>query len=280
MRPRNLLHAIASSPPTDRRQALPGDRGGADKGMMSGFFHLLDWLYPGTCELCGKESGEAICADCLGSLERVGKPICLYCGGPVSGGQSDAFVCPACKGRGRHFIFARQALRNSEETMQLVYKLKYSHANYLAPALSRPLAALWRETPELKQGSGWALVPVPVTRRRMAKRGYNQAEELARGLSRQVGAPVINALERVETGHSSQTLLGAGERRRNAFAAIRLARRFACGKGKLPSHLVVIDDIYTTGSTAQACAKALFSAPGVKAVGALALVHTDRKKRP
>lgn len=240
---------------------------------MPGFFHLLDWLYPVTCELCGQESELAICPSCLGKQKRLPRPICLYCGCPVQGGQSDPFRCEACSGKPRTFSFARHALLRTEGLMELVYRLKYSHANYLAPAFAPALAEVWQETPEFNQVRDWALVPVPTTWQHLKQRGYNQAEELAQGLGKIIKRPVLQALEHRNTGISSQTLLSAKDRLKNAYAAIRPARRYAQGKCRLPRRLVIIDDLYTTGSTARACAHALFSLPGVETVAVLTLVH-------
>lgn len=247
---------------------------------MPGFFHLLDWLYPVTCELCGQESELALCPDCLSRQTRLPRPICLYCGCPVSGGQSDPFRCPECAGKPRTFSFARHAFMRTDELMGLLYRFKYHHANYLAPAFAAALAELWQETPEFRQAQDWALVPVPTTRQHLRQRGYNQSEELALCLGKILKIPVLCPLERHKTGAPSQTLLRAGERLRNAFAALHPAQCYSQGKRKLPSHLVVIDDLYTTGATARACARALYTLDGVETVGVLTLLYASLQRSP
>lgn len=246
---------------------------------MSGFLHLLDWLYPSACELCGSISERTICPGCLAKLPRLPRPICLHCGCSVDSGWPDPDSCPECRSQPRHFAFARHAFQQSDAVMKLIHALKYRHASHMAPALAPALKELWDKTPELKLRHDWALVPVPITQTHLLQRGYNQAEELAVFLSRLTGVPVINALARRDTGVASQTLLTAAERRANAYAAIRPAKAWQKDKRKLPPHIVIIDDVFTTGSTARACAKALSRLPGDRTIGVLTLMHADRKKR-
>lgn len=239
---------------------------------MSGFFHLLDWVYPTTCVLCGMRSERSLCPECLGKLPPLPRPLCLYCGRPVEGGQADPYRCPACADKPRHFSFARHLFLQDDVTMNLVYALKYHRANHLAAAFVPAMLSLWAETPEFRQGGDWALAPVPMTRARLRARGYNQSEELSLALGKALGLPVINALERKDTGIASQTTLSAAQREQNAFAAIRPAQACLAGKRKVPPRLAVIDDVFTTGSTAQACARSLRLLPGVKDVAVLTLV--------
>ncbi len=234
---------------------------------------MLSWLFPGICELCGEASEASLCPACLAKLPRVPRPICLYCGAPLRQAAEEPFSCPECKGKPRHFDFARPALEGNEMTLPLVRRLKYHRANHLAPALAPLLAELWEQTPALRAQADWALVPVPVPPARLFARGYNQAEELARALGRLRGLPVVNALCRRGRGQESQTHFSAQQRQQNAFAAYRAQSPFARGRQSLPPHVLLVDDVFTTGATARACARALRSLPGVETVGVLTLLR-------
>ncbi len=236
---------------------------------------MLSWLYPGICELCGQRSEASLCPECLAALPRLPRPICLYCGAPLSAAVVDAMHCPECTNLPRSFSFARPALVQTQETMQLIHKLKYHHANHLAPALAPLLAELWEQNPPLRAHADWVLVPVPAAPQHLFARGYNQAEELAHALGKIKGLRVLPALRRKRGIHSSQTHLSAAERLENAFASYAPLPAFACGRRTLPPHLLLVDDVFTTGSTARACARALRTLPGVEEVGVITLLHID-----
>ncbi len=235
---------------------------------------MLSWLYPGVCELCGQRSETSLCSECLAGLPRVPRPICLYCGAPLSEAASDPQRCAECSDKPRSFDFARQALMLTEDSLSLVHKLKYRHANHLAPALAPALAELWECTPQLRAHADWALVPVPSAGQQLFTRGYNQAEELARALGRLRNLRVLPALQRRGV-HGSQTRLSSAQRQANAFASFSPRFSYARGWRKLPPHLLVVDDVFTTGATARACAKALRGLPGVQEVGVITLLRVD-----
>lgn len=235
---------------------------------------MLSWLFPSTCELCGESAEMTICPDCLGRLPRIPAPICLHCGAPTAGQQVVADRCEECAGHPRSFSMARQALRQTEEIMQLVYAFKYHGAIHLARPLAWLLNELWEKTPHLCQRKDWVLVPVPVTPNKLYARGFNQAEELARALSRYRGICFENLLVRRETGVLSQTRLSLHARRLNAMRAYRLKRPGVFSRRKAyPPYLVLVDDVFTTGATARACATQLKKLPGVKEVVVISLVR-------
>lgn len=235
---------------------------------------MLSWLFPSTCELCGETADMTICPDCLQKLPRIPAPICLHCGAPTAGQQTDPDRCEDCAGCARPFALARQALRQTDEVMQLIYAFKYHKAIHLAQPLAELLNELWEKTPHLCERTDWVLVPVPVTHSKLYTRGFNQAGELARALGRLRRLRVENLLIRRETGVVSQTRLTASARRLNAMRAYRLKRPGLFARRRIyPARLVLVDDVFTTGATARACATQLKKLPGVKEVVVLSLVR-------
>lgn len=237
---------------------------------------MLNWLYPITCRLCGEASEHTLCEACLAQLPRVPRPICLYCGAPVSGEQADAYHCAACKSKPRPFDLARSALLTDDATMPLIHELKYKGASHLGAALAPALAELWLNTPELAEYQDAALVPVPISKLHLRRRGYNQAEELARPLATALGLPMVQPLQRTDMQSDSQTRLSAAERLKNARLIYHAKPEYAQGKKTLPAHLVLIDDVYTTGATVRACAAVLKHLPGVKKVAVLTLLRVEK----
>lgn len=234
---------------------------------------MLDWIYPNTCQLCGEVSHATLCPACLHSLERVPRPVCMYCGAPVAGNQADPYHCEACRNKPRPFTFARSALYENDTTLDLVHDLKYHKHTHLARALAPVLAELWETNHVLSDTADWALVPVPVTKSKLFSRGYNQAEELAEELVKLRPMPVIHPLRRVNTGIRSQTNLSATERMKNAYKAYALLPEYADGSRTLPPNVLILDDVYTTGATTRACAHALRQAKGVKNIGIVTLLR-------
>ena len=235
---------------------------------------MLSWLFPSTCELCGETADDTLCPACRDALPRIPTPICLHCGAPTAGQQTDPDRCENCNGQKRPFTQARQALRQTDETMKLVYQLKYHHALHLARPLAIVLNELWEATPHLLAHNDWVLVPVPVTQEKLYTRGFNQAEALAHHLAKLRGLRCLNLLERLDTGIASQTRLTATARKLNAMRAYRWASPgLLHRRSSYPAHLVLVDDVFTTGATARACATQLKKLTGVKEVVALSLVR-------
>ena len=240
---------------------------------------MLRWIYPITCELCGESAERSICPDCLAKLARVPRPICLSCGAPLRSTPESTESCPVCFGKPRPYSFVRSALTGNEQNMQLIYRLKYHHAIYLAGGLAPALAEILQSMPEQEMFRQAVIVPVPTTPTHQQERGYNQAGELARELGRILDMKVIHALQRRETEFNSQTRLSARQRLLNAYRSFSALPAYKTGKRTLPTSVLLVDDVYTTGATTRACSRALLRLPGVERVGVLTLVRAELKNR-
>jgi ComF family protein len=174
--------------------------------------------------------------------------------------------CALCRSGLRAFDAAYSFGSYGGALRQLIHLLKYDRMRPLAGPLS---AFLLRSLP--RDEAFDLIVPVPLHWRRQWKRGFNQSELLARGLSRSTGIPVSRALRRVKAG-AAQAGLSNSARRRNVSQAFR------CGAGEAlrGKRVLLLDDVMTTGSTATACARALKGA-GVARVALLTLARADRR---
>jgi ComF family protein len=212
---------------------------------------LLDLLLPPACAGCGLP-GPAACRRCLLSLEPLEPPLCGGCGAPVPVPLPRG-RCPACRGRVEG---ARQAVAYAGAAPALVAALKDGRRRTLAAVLADRIAAAVPAPPP-----GAALVPVPLGRRRLAERGFNQSLLIARELERIWRRPVADALRRVRE-EPAQRGASASARARQAAGA------FALGPAPAPGRPVLIDDVHTTGATLADCARALRAggAAGVSAV--------------
>ena len=217
----------------------------------------LDWLYPSVCAVCEEvqPQGRTLCAACDAELPRLRAPFCSRCGEHFEGRIDDDFTCPNCSKLKFAFEFARPAMMLDERTRTMIHQLKYGRGIHLAAGLGRLASgALEDDRFALALEEKWPLVPVPLHRSRQAWRHFNQAMEIAKPLGKIVGLPVLDGLKRVRATET-QTHLTRKQRLENlrgVFAVSRGGERWPRKQGA-----ILVDDVLTTGSTADACAKAL-----------------------
>jgi len=219
----------------------------------------LDLLYPPLCVVCRESlsDGRALCDSCDADLPRLTEPFCETCGEPFPGQIEGAFACPNCSKLKFAFEFARPATVRDERTLDMIHRLKYSRELHLAKDLGR-LAAEAFADPRLAPAlaGNWPLVPVPLHRKRQQHRHFNQAEEISRVLSNYTDLPVLKALQRIRrTEH--QTALTRSQRLENLRGAFVITRAGSRWREASPAGAVLVDDVLTTGSTIDECAKTL-----------------------
>lgn len=223
---------------------------------------LTDAAFPRRCPVCGElvtPAGRSICAVCLPKLDFVREPRCLRCGRTVSD-ETQQF-CRNCSGRASSFE-AGLALFNYDDVMRhTVAQIKYGNRReYIAP-LARMMYLKFKQ--QLREMEADCLVPVPVHPARRRSRGFNQAELLAREIGMQVELPVQTALLYRWRKTEAQKDLSQEERVANLSEAFRAdTERIEALSVRT---VILVDDIYTTGSTAEACSRVL-KAAGVRRV--------------
>lgn len=193
-------------------------------------------------------------------------PWCDVCGLPFKGNITGPFICADCRDTPPGFDYARSVMVFDGPVREAIHQYKYHQAFWLEKRLADWLMAA--AAPALRAGDWQAIVPVPLHPVKERERGFNQAERLARHLSRATGLPLnTKALRRVKHT-TSQTRLTRAQRAdnlRGAFAVVSGERRSG-------ERLVLVDDVMTTGATLNAAATALRRA-GAEAVCAWTLAR-------
>jgi competence protein ComFC len=229
---------------------------------------VLDLLYPPSCALCGVSltHGRSLCAECDGDLPRLEEPFCQSCGEAFPGQIEGPFACPNCQHLKFAFDFARPAAVRDDGTLELVHRLKYGRQIHLAGELGRIASESFARDARLAPAldGRWPLVPVPLHRKRLRHRHFNQAEEISLALARRCGLPVLQALRRVRQTET-QTALSRKQRMENLRGAFEITHSGRSWIERAPGGAVLVDDVLTTGSTVNECAKTLRRA-GFKSV--------------
>jgi ComF family protein len=226
----------------------------------------LDLVFPPLCPVCDRLLGagrrDPLCGECWVSLERIAPPWCRCCGVPLG---IDG-LCGACRSRRPRFAYARAALRYGDLAREAIHAFKFGGRRTLADPLGDLLAGLGLSA--LPGAAPDVLVPVPLHPRRARERGYNQALLLARRLERAWGVPVAADALRRAVATLPQADLDAAARRRNVRNAFAVhSPELVAGR-----HVVLVDDVLTTGATAGECAMSLKRA-GAATVGVLTVAR-------
>ena len=218
---------------------------------------LADLFYPQRCVGCSRRASDVLCRGCFEALPRIEPPVCSRCGAPTA---FEVYGCDACRNTDFAFDGARAPLRYQGVGEELVHALKYRGYARVVEKVMVPLMA-----GSLGGEKYDGVVPVPLHRARLARRGFNQAELIARAVAGRIGAPLSDKLRAVRRTRD-QVELSAGERRENVAGAFE-------ARGSLAGRILLVDDVFTTGATLSECAGVLRRA-GAGEVQALTLCRT------
>ena len=233
----------------------------------------LDLVMPPACPVCrdALERQDGLCAACWARLNLISPPFCAACGSPFEFSAGPDQMCARCLAEPPLVAPARAACVYDDGAKALILPLKHADRLDLAPLMARLMWAAGREA----LSDADFLIPVPSHWTRLLQRQANQAAELARSLSKFSGVAYAPwALTRVRRTALQGAHGGVAGRARNvqkAFAVSPDAARRIAGR-----HIVLVDDVWTTGATVNACAQALLKAGAAK----VAAVTFARVVRP
>ena len=213
---------------------------------------LLDIFFPRFCFGCKKE-GTYLCDDCKAILEISEYNYCLCEKNPLR--LPSARKCQRCQSKKLSGLYFALPFQESSLIKKMIYQFKYEP---YVRELAKPLASLVVDhlllsEKNLKEFENGYLIPVPIDKKKLKKRGFNQAEELAKELSIALKIPVFNNVLTKIKQTTSQMELIKEEREKNLKGA------FSCVAPEMVKNkkIFLVDDVYTTGSTMEECAKVL-----------------------
>ncbi len=229
---------------------------------------LLDALFPRRCAGCG-DGPWPFCPRCLADLVPLGRPRCERCGVSSSRAVASCRHCPPPS-----IAQARAAFSFEGPARAAIHRLKFAGWRPVAEALGAAMAEAWDLEADV-------LTWVPLSRRRRAARGFDQAQALGRVVARRVELPIVGLLRRSRDA-GTQARRGGRERRLAMHGAFE-------ARAEVPERVLLVDDVLTTGATAGACAEALLAAGARRvllltaaraASGAIADLYSATGSRP
>lgn len=229
-------------------------------------------LYPPRCLMCGSEGrdGMDLCEHCY-QLLPFNQTACIACALPLPPNTSEGAVCGRCQKKPPYYDEAFSVFSYQQPVVWLIQQLKFNEKLAQARLLGE-LLAVSGGIERIEVDENVCILPVPLFKKRLGQRGFNQSIELVRALSKKTGWPMeLQRIQRVRET-SAQTGLDAKARRKNIRGA------FAVVEPLLQKHVVIVDDVVTTGSTVNELSRVLKKA-GVERVTVLSLARAPLGKK-
>ncbi len=211
---------------------------------------ILDLLFPHRCCFCGKVYKTSVCPDCMKKIIYIKEPRCKKCGRPVRYEEQE--YCYECQKQTHFYEQGKSIWLHKQPVNTSIYQFKFHNRRIYAEYYAKEMYRLfWKDLERWKID---VIIPVPLHRKRKRKRGYNQAEILAKELGKLSDIPVDTKFVRRNKFTRPQKELDAKARKDNLKKAFTVDETKYRGK-----HILIIDDIYTTGATINAVAELLLS---------------------
>lgn len=231
---------------------------------------IADLVFPPTCVGCGlllKTSDDIpFCGKCYSEINFIQAPFCTCCGLPFKSQSGENHLCGQCIKDKQYFTAARSVGVYESILLESIHRFKYSQDLISGKALGRLMASHIR--PSFKSDNYDLIIPVPLHPKRLRQRGFNQAVLLGREISLRFSIPMKTALLKRNVNTLPQVSLGRQDRGPNVKGVFVVEK-----KGELAhKKVILVDDVYTTGTTVRECAKILLNA-GAEEVAVLTLAR-------
>lgn len=214
---------------------------------------LLDIIYPRRCPVCEDiivEKGRLICHGCAKKISYVKEPRCKKCGKSISLDEKE--YCFDCEKTEHFYDMGLSVFKHNKDIKNSIYRFKYSNKREYGKFYCEQLVNHLGKT--IKSWGNCVIIPVPLHKSRKIKRGYNQSEILAEGIGKLLGIEVDKNLLIREKKTVPQKELSVSDRKKNLENAFKINRDIVQYR-----HVILVDDIYTTGNTIDSCSKVLKS---------------------
>jgi ComF family protein len=204
---------------------------------------IIDFIFPPACPVCGArviDDGQ-LCAECWGHFHWISAPLCKTCGYPFPANiDRDAdLMCPTCAAGGAEVDWMRAACVYDDVSKNIMLPFKHAAKTFYSKSMSRAMISALRDAPEFD-----VILPVPLARRRLFKRGYNQAGILARAIAGHFDRPIdYNSFSRKH--RPSMGKMSKSQRQENIRGALKIVAPDAF-RGK---RVLLVDDVFTHGVT-------------------------------
>ncbi len=208
----------------------------------------LGIFYPQTCCFCGKVSTKMMCDSCAGKIQYLSEPICKRCGKPIQ--KEEQEYCKDCTDNQFEYEQGRSLWIHQGLVKKSIYHFKYHNRRIYGRWYAQELFRLYGH--KLKEWEIDLIIPVPLHKRKKRRRGYNQAEIIAKYLGNLTNIPVDTKTVVRIRNTKAQKHLDNQERKRNLKSAFRVKETW-----KGAQNVLLIDDIYTTGATINGVATVL-----------------------
>lgn len=230
-------------------------------------YKLLSGLFPCRCILCHKTLNHSfgVCANCYQALPH-NKVCCVRCALPLPEDIDQAVLCGRCIRLLPAFDYAHSLFRYEGDVVNLVHQLKFGEKISYAQSIGEMLFSLFRNIDEKPD----CLLPVPLHKSRLKERGFNQSIEISRVLAKKLAIPIENKAVLRHRSTKAHAGLNAKQRRVNIKGAFSLACDLKY------KHVLIVDDVMTTGATVNEMAKVL-KKNGVERIGVLSIARAPVK---